>query len=157
MVCKVWFPHQRFPRWIKTQPENPTVSYCQTLAKIKRQTVNLKEINIHDSQILKVIENCQNDTLDLVLEYPVDYEKNIFEKRTLRFFDFLNYKITEIPFGQLPTILEFNDLGTVKYSIGTGRSQIEIERQKVEFKTNCGNRTLEYKKVELLNMDFEKK
>lgn len=30
--ARVWFPHQRFTRWIGTQPENAAVSYCQTLA-----------------------------------------------------------------------------------------------------------------------------
>ena len=115
--------------------------------------MNLKDLNIHDSQILKVIEDSQNDTLDFVLDYPIDYENNIYEKRTLRFHDFLNYRITEIPFGQLPTILDFNDLGKIKYSIGEGRSEIEIERQKVEFNTNCGIRTLEYKRLELLNLE----
>ena len=117
--------------------------------------MNLKEINLHDSQILKVIEDCQNDTLDFILDYPIDYENNIFEKRTLRFHDFLNYKTSEIPFGQLPTILDFSDLGVIKYSIGEGKSEIEIERYKVEFKTTCGIRALEYKKVELFKSDSD--
>jgi len=38
LFAGLWFSRQRFPRWIQTQPENPTVSYCQTLAVIvKRQ------------------------------------------------------------------------------------------------------------------------
>lgn len=117
--------------------------------------MNLKEINLHDSQILKVVEDCQNDTLDFVLDYPIDYENNIYENRILRFYDFLNYKTSEIPFGQLPTILDFEDLGIIKYSIGEGKREIEIERKKVEFKTNCGIRTIEYKKVELFKSDID--
>jgi hypothetical protein len=29
--ARVWFSRQLFCRWTGTQPENPTVSYCQTL------------------------------------------------------------------------------------------------------------------------------
>ncbi|HAW59640.1 MAG TPA: hypothetical protein DCX03_11655, partial [Bacteroidales bacterium] len=32
--ARVWSPLNRFPWWIMTQPENPTVSYCQPLAVI---------------------------------------------------------------------------------------------------------------------------
>lgn len=28
----LWFSRQPFPRWTRTQPENPTVSYCHPLA-----------------------------------------------------------------------------------------------------------------------------
>lgn len=34
--ARLWFSRQRFPRWIGTQPENPTVSYCQPLCGILR-------------------------------------------------------------------------------------------------------------------------
>ena len=74
---------------------------------------------------MKVVEDSQKDTIDFVLDYLVDYEKNIFKKLTLRFHDFLNYRITEIPFGQLPTTLDFNNIGTIKYSIRKSRSEIE--------------------------------
>ena len=30
----VWFALQLFPRWIRTKPENPTVSYYQPLGEI---------------------------------------------------------------------------------------------------------------------------
>lgn len=89
------------------------------------------------------------------MDYPIDYEKNIFEKRKLRFYYFLNYKVTEVPFGHLPTILDFKDFGTIIYSIGIGRNKIEIERKKVEFNTNCGTRSIEFTRFELLNMNKE--
>ncbi|MCW3808060.1 hypothetical protein [Plebeiibacterium marinum] len=65
--------------------------------------MNLKEVNLHDSQILKVVE----------------------------------------------------DLGIIRYSIGEGKREIEIERKKIEFKTNCGIRTIEFKKVELFKSDID--
>lgn len=117
--------------------------------------MNLTDLNIHDSQILKVIEDSQNDTIDFILEYPIDYENNIFEKRKLRFYDFLNYNINEIPFAGIPTIIEISEFKTKRYKVGVGKNEIEIVRNFVEFSTNCGLRTIEYKSVELLNIDFE--
>lgn len=117
--------------------------------------MSLTDLNIHDSQILKVVEDSQNDTLDFILDYPIDYGKNIFEKRKLRFYDFLNYRINEIPFVGAPTIIEIRDLKTTNYTIGFGRNQIEIVRNYVKFATNCGSRTIEYKTFKLLKADFD--
>jgi hypothetical protein len=108
-------------------------------------------LNLHDSEILNVIEDTQNDTIDFILDYPVDWDKNIFTKKTLRFYDFLNYSVKEIPFATRPQILDFNDFGEIKYSIGEGRNKIDIVRQKIELITNAGSRSLEYKKIELLD------
>lgn len=33
-----WFPRHRFPRWIRTRSENPTVSYCQPLCVVQKNT-----------------------------------------------------------------------------------------------------------------------
>ena len=39
--ASVWFSLQRFPLWIRTNFENPTVSYCQTLgASVKNDTAD---------------------------------------------------------------------------------------------------------------------
>ncbi|TAJ06849.1 hypothetical protein DMA11_22345 [Marinilabiliaceae bacterium JC017] len=72
--------------------------------------MSLKELNIHDIQILKVIEDAQNDMLDFEIDYPMDNEKDLFERRKLRFYDFLNYRVNEIPFSGLITILENKSL-----------------------------------------------
>ena len=106
---------------------------------------------IHDSKIIKVIENPENDTLDFILDYPVDWENYVFEKKILRFHKFLNYEIKEFPYASNPTILDFKDYGEIHYVIGEGRNQLEINRRKIELITTAGTRTLEYNSLELLD------
>jgi hypothetical protein len=108
---------------------------------------------IHDSVILKVIEDTQNATIDFVLDYPVDWNNHIFEKKILRFFDCLNYAVKEIPFASRPSILDFKDHGEIIYSIGEGRNEMNIKRRKIELITNAGTRLLEYEKLELINYE----
>lgn len=111
--------------------------------------MEITDLNIHDSVILKVLENTTNDTLDFILDYPVDYETNHFQKKVLRFFDYLNYQIQEIPFYSNPTILKISECKKVKYQIG--ENKIFVSRTKVSFETNAGKRTLEFSKIELLD------
>jgi hypothetical protein len=106
---------------------------------------------IHDSEIITVIEDTQNDTLDFILNYPVDWDNNIFVKKILRFHNCLNYTINEIPFASSPIIFDIKDYGEVKYSIGEGRNIIDIHKRKIELITNTGTRTLEYDNLELID------
>jgi hypothetical protein len=106
---------------------------------------------IHDSEIIEVIEKPQTDTLDFILNYPENWEKKIYRKKILRFYNILNYRIYEIPFDSCPTILEQKNLGEINYSLGEGRNEIKVKRQKVELITNAGKRTLEYEKLELID------
>lgn len=108
---------------------------------------------IHDSIILKVIESTQNGTLDFIIGYPIDYENNVYCEKILRFYEFLNYEVKEIPFASQPVILDFIDHGEINYTVGDGRNVIEIYRRKIELVTNAGTRVLEYKKFELLEID----
>jgi hypothetical protein len=108
---------------------------------------------IHDSRIISVVENTKDDTLDFFLDYPVDWENNKFEKKILRFNDYLNYEIKELPFSGNPSILEYKDHGEINYSIGEGRNKMEINRRKIELVTNAGRRIIEYNSLELL--DYE--
>ena len=115
--------------------------------------MKLNDLNLHDSQILKVIEDSNNNTLDFILDYPINYEENIFEKRNLRFYDFLNYKINEIPFEGTPTILEIKTLNLIKYNIGDKENKIEITRNFVELSTNSGTRTIEFRDIDLFKIE----
>ncbi len=112
-----------------------------------KQTI---DFYIHDSEILEVIEDTKNATIDFYLDYPIDWTNNVFEKKKLRFFDCLNYTIKEIPFGSRLQILDFKDLGELAYSIGEGNNTIAIKRRKIELITNAGTRTLEYNNLELI-------
>ncbi|MDO6739335.1 hypothetical protein [Wenyingzhuangia sp. 2_MG-2023] len=109
-------------------------------------------IELHDSEIIKVKENTLEDTLNFIIEYPVDFNKNIFEKRILRFFDYLNYSVKEIPFATRPIILSYENFGKINYVIGTGRNKIKVSRYKTVINTNAGTRSLEYNKFELLKL-----
>ena len=108
---------------------------------------------IHDSEILNVSEDTLNDTLEFTLDYPIDFDNNIFEHRVLRFYNFLNYTIREIPLASRPQILGFNDFGETNYSIGEGKSKIDIKRRKLELMTNAGVRTLEYENLEFISSE----
>jgi hypothetical protein len=67
--------------------------------------MNISDIHFHDTQILRVIEDTATDTLTMDVEYPVDWEHNIFERCFLTFSDAYNYQVFEIPFSGPPTIL----------------------------------------------------
>ena len=114
--------------------------------------MKISDIFIHDSEIISVIEDAQSDTIDFVINFPVDWDNDLFKKKILRFYDCLNYTIKEIPFSGRPSILNFKDYGEINYSIGEGRSKIDINRRKIEFITNAGARFLEYKKFDLLDL-----
>ena len=109
------------------------------------------DFSIHDSEIIKVIENTHKDTLDFIINYPENWEKNMFRKKILRFNNYLNYSVSEIPFYSYPTILELKNLGEINYSIGEEKSKIKIKRQKIELITNAGKRSLEYEDLELID------
>ncbi len=113
--------------------------------------MEIKDLNIHDSQIISVIEDTEHDTLDFVIIYPVDYNNYVYSKKILRFYDVLNYTINEMPFGSQPCFLDFVDYGQIEYEIGEGRSKMEIIRKKIRFSTNAGWRTLEYNSLDLLD------
>lgn len=104
------------------------------------------DISFHDSQILQVTENLKENILVILLDFPTNWEENIFENKILRFTDVIFYNVDEIPFSGSPTILEIVDLGETKKVFGIGRNQIETLRRKVEIKTNAGNRIIEFSK-----------
>ena len=90
-------------------------------------STNLSTIHFHDTQILRVIEDCATDTLTMEVEYPVDWENNVFEKRLLVFDDVYSYQVFEGPFQGQPTILDAEIVG------GDGR---------IRLNTNAGRREL---------------
>lgn len=105
--------------------------------------------HFHDSRILCVTEHTQDHYLDFLLEFPTNWEDNIFEPRILRFAEVIFYTIDEILFFGQPTILEIVNFGTVTKSWGTGRNYMEATRTKIEIQTNAGNRIIEYKDCSL--------
>ena len=112
--------------------------------------MDIDDFSFHDSTILEIREFPENQILELLLDFPVDWENNLFEHRILKFNEVINYKLSSIPFRGSPAILEINKLGVVKYEFGSGRNAINAERNKIEIITNAGKRTIEYTTCEMM-------
>jgi len=99
--------------------------------------MNLNEIHFHDSILLRVIEETESDQLCLEVDYPTDWENNIYQRRTILFTDVLNYQVYEGAFHGSPTILGVSEISE------------ENNRKLIQIDTNAGYRLLAFKHVEL--------
>ena len=99
--------------------------------------MDLTEINFHDLEITRVIEETDASDLFMEIEYPID-DENVYEPRRLVFRDFLEYEVHEIDFYGPSTILNVTEV------------RREGERSLLRVDTNAGFRQLLCKKVELL-------
>ncbi len=99
--------------------------------------MNLDEIHFHDSCLLKIIEDTESDELHFEVDYPTDWEKSIFDKRTITFTDVLHYQVHEGPFSGPPTILDVTEVGE------------ENNRKLIRIDTNAGYRLLACKDIVL--------
>lgn len=106
--------------------------------------MNINETWFHDVVILKVTENPEVQSIDFLLNYPIDWENNIYAHRILRFTDVTNYHVKQIPFGSPVTILEVVDKGKIERTIGSGGNTLGIIRNIAEIQTNAGTRIIEY-------------
>jgi len=103
--------------------------------------MDISTIHFHDTQILRVIEDCVADTLTMEVEYPVDWERNIFERRLLVFGDVHSYQVFEQPFHGSPTILDAEIVAT------------EGRWSRLRLDTNAGRRELSCTGVRLIEYD----
>jgi hypothetical protein len=101
------------------------------------QTMKLEDINFHDSVIHRVTENPEEDSLSFEVDYPVDWEKEIYERKIIKFADVLNYQVYEGPFAGKPTFLDWSIVGN------------ENDRDIVRLETNAGYRQFSFKDVSL--------
>ena len=67
---------------------------------------DLNEIHWHDSIIREVRVLYEHGTVDLHLDYPIDWQSDSYEPRIVRFIDAYGYKENEGPFVGCPTALE---------------------------------------------------
>jgi len=108
-------------------------------------TINIiDDISFHDSKILKITENVEKQSLDFLLDFPVDWNNYAYEKRILRFEDVVFYNVDELPFAGFPTILNIKSFGKITKKYGNGNKEIKIERTRVEIETNAGKRIVEF-------------
>lgn len=103
--------------------------------------MDISDIHFHDSLLIRVIEVAETHDLLFVVNYPVDWENNQFERRIIAFIDVLNYSVDEGPFVGAPTLLDAYDDGE------------EGNYRKVTLQTNAGTRSLWYKSVDLRQDD----
>lgn len=104
-------------------------------------SMDISSIHFHDTQILRVIEDCVANTLTMEVEYPVDWERNVFERRLLVFDDVHSYQVFEQPFHGSPTILDAEVVAT------EGRSS------RLRLDTNAGRREVNCTSVRLCEND----
>ena len=110
----------------------------------------INEISFHDSQILKVIENPNGQIIDFLIDFPTDWENNIFEQKILRFENVTFYSLEEIPYDGFPTILNIIDLGQNAKDYSTSSDEWIVIRNKVKIETNFGNRIVEFSNCKFL-------
>lgn len=94
--------------------------------------IDTSNINFHDAQILRVIEETQSDTVIMEVDYPVNYSESRYEKRRIVFKDAFNYQVHEQPFVGSPSILsisiieEENEWGWIGFRLETNAGFREI-------------------------------
>ena len=103
--------------------------------------MDISWIHFHDTRILRVIENCEMDSLTMDVEYPVDWERGIFEKRLLVFEEVHGYQVFDGPFEGCPTILDASVLSE------------EGRWSRLRLDTNAGPRELSCTSVRLIEYD----
>lgn len=112
-------------------------------------TYELDKFSFHDSKILEVKETAEQ-TVDFLLNFPIDWQNNVFEERILRFKGVIYYHVDEIPFDGQPTILQVINLGRITKFFGTDKDRLESVRNKIEIQTNAGKRIIEYFDCDLI-------
>jgi hypothetical protein len=100
--------------------------------------MRLEDVHLHDSTILGVIERPAKGVLAFELDYPEDWEKEVYAPKTLIFRDPLDYSVEEGPFSGNPTLL-----GAHIEALGA--------RFSVVLDTNAGKRRLSYSSVDLVD------
>ena len=96
--------------------------------------MKIEDLFIHDSWLKSVHENPETDEFTFNIDWPKDWENNIFVNAELIFENVLNYEVHEVPFAGNPTILDIFEDGK--------RIDHEVERRKLKIETNAGYRTL---------------
>jgi len=104
----------------------------------ENDTVDIPTIHLHDTVILRVIEDAFEDTLTFEVDYPRNWDANVFSRRWLVFDDVLDYRVCEGPFHGLPTVLAVQAIGVAPH-----RTRLRLE-------TNAGFRELTCRDLRLL-------
>ena len=99
---------------------------------------NLAQIHWHDTQIKSVIELPAQDELIYHVNYPDDWEQNIFTLRKITFSGHYSHSVDEGPFHGSPTILnasvvqEHDQFTTIRLQTNAGSRSITAESVAIE-------------------------
>ena len=99
--------------------------------------MTLSDIHFHDSVLFRVIEDAEKHTLSLEVDYPVDWDNEVYERKHIVFTDVLDYQVHEGPFAGPPTLLEWS---TAPHA--SGRVLVRLE-------TDAGFRQFAFRDVSL--------
>ena len=97
----------------------------------------------HDCVIDSVIELPDKDQLALNVQYPSDWENNVFEPKCIIFEDYYSQEVNEIPFSGSPTILNAEVVSDITSPLGVGGYI------KVKLETNAGERFITARGIRL--------
>ena len=112
--------------------------YAKTMTRID-------DIHWHDSELVSVVEIPSKDILVFNVQYPVNWEQNIFAPKSIVFGGYYSHEVNEMPFEGNPTILHAEISSEVSTLFeDSGFFEIKIE-------TNAGERVIKAKTVKLLN------
>ena len=101
------------------------------------QELPLDEIHWHDSEIREVRLMAETDCVEMVLNYPEDWNSSVFRPHLVRFIDAYGYKEYEGAFFGCPTALSAES------------QMIESGWHLVRIETNAGNREIFCKAISL--------
>ncbi len=103
----------------------------------KVRDMKLSDIHFHDSVLNAVIENTVIDELRFDVDYPTDWDNNVFSQAYIVFSNVKEYEIHEIPFDGSPIIMGYEIISEAD------------NRCKVKLNTNAGYRMFSYEKVDI--------
>ena len=99
--------------------------------------MELSEIHFHDSVLRRVIEVTEVDELHMEVEYPVDWQNEQYEPRTIVFKEVLDYEVHEGDVSGSPTILSVEQVGA------------DAQRVALRIETSAGYRVLKCHSIDL--------
>ena len=106
---------------------------------------DLNNIHWHDSEIQSIVELPAKDMLVFNVQYPEDWDNDIFVPKAIVFEGYYYLEVNEMPFEGNPTILDADVLSEVSSPFETGGYF------KVHIKTNVGDRFVTAKSVKLIH------
>lgn len=116
-----------------------------SMALYAKRMKEIDGIHWHDCELESVVEIPSKDMLAFNVQYPDNWEQNIFVSKSIVFEGYYSQEVNEMPFEGNPTILS----ATVLSEVG---SQFQKDGYfKVRIETNAGDRFVIAKTIKVLN------